>query len=138
MITSNKHNMDFLSVPNLFPWLIFNVNILRTIRIWIVTDQFCWCRLHFNLRGKLYKRKRTWRWTIIWGIGYYFKYFRGWGKGGAAIIPGRQLIEGRLLFWGNTLHVFLPDGHLCSGKRTNYSVGHLFYCERCVSWVQMF
>ena len=30
--------------------------------------------------------------------GYYFKYFRGWGKGGVAIIPGRQLIEGRLLF----------------------------------------
>ena len=28
MITSNKLNMGFLSVPNLFPWLNFNVNIL--------------------------------------------------------------------------------------------------------------
>ena len=41
---SNKLNMGFLSVPNLVPWLIF--------RAWIVTDQFCWISLHFNLSGK--------------------------------------------------------------------------------------
>ena len=28
MITSSKLNMGFLSVPNLFPWLNFNVKIL--------------------------------------------------------------------------------------------------------------
>ena len=41
---SNKLNMGFLSVPNLVPWLIF--------RAWIVTDQFCWISLHFNLSGR--------------------------------------------------------------------------------------
>ena len=55
IITSNKLNMGFLSVPNLVPWLVF--------RAWIVTDQLCWISLHFNLTtwqgGK--KRKRRWR-----------------------------------------------------------------------------
>ena len=41
---SNKLNMGFLSIPNLVPWLIF--------RAWIVTDQFCWISLHFNLSGR--------------------------------------------------------------------------------------
>ena len=40
--------MSFLSVPNLIPWLISNVNNL-SIRAWIVTDQFRCIRLHFNL-----------------------------------------------------------------------------------------
>ena len=51
LITSNKENMGLLSVPNLVIWLIFNVNILGT-RAWIVTNQFCWIRLHCNLTGR--------------------------------------------------------------------------------------
>ena len=35
--------MGVLSGSNLSPWLIF--------RAWIVTDQFCWIRFHFNLTG---------------------------------------------------------------------------------------
>ena len=31
--------MGFLSVPDLFLWLIFNFNIL-SVRAWVVTDQF--------------------------------------------------------------------------------------------------
>ena len=52
IITSNKLNMGFLSVPNSVPWLIFIA--------WIVTDQFYWITLHLHLteRGK---RKRRWR-----------------------------------------------------------------------------
>ena len=48
MITSNKLNLGFLSVPNLVTWLIFNVNILG-VRAWIVTDQFCWIGFHSQL-----------------------------------------------------------------------------------------
>ena len=72
IITPNKLNMGFLSVPNLVPWLIF--------RAWIVTDQFCWISLHFNLTGRGKKEER-------------------WRKGGGGvIIRARRLIEGRLLF----------------------------------------
>ena len=34
-------------VPNLVPWLLFNVNVLG-VRAWRVTDQFCWIRLHVS------------------------------------------------------------------------------------------
>ena len=40
IIISNELNMGFLSVPDLFLWLIFNFNILG-VRAWVVTDQFC-------------------------------------------------------------------------------------------------
>ena len=39
IIISNELNMGFLSVPDLFLWLIFNFNIL-SVRAWVVTDQF--------------------------------------------------------------------------------------------------
>ena len=67
-ITSNKLNMSFLSVSNLVPCLIFSVNILG-VRAWIVTGQFCWIRLHFNLTGRGLKKEKVARgegWTIIW------------------------------------------------------------------------
>ena len=70
MITSNKLNMAFFSVPELVPWLPFIVNIL-CIRAWMVTDEFCHTRLQ---GGDLTKR----RWQ------------EGWG--GGAIIWGRRLL----------------------------------------------
>ena len=43
-------NMGFFqSIPSLVPWLIF--------RAWIVTDQFCWVSLHFNLTGRIKGRE---------------------------------------------------------------------------------
>ena len=59
---------------------------------WIVFYQFCWIRLHFNLAGRGLKKEKKAK-----GLGRggdYFKYFRLKG----AIIRGRRLIEGRLLF----------------------------------------
>ena len=43
----NKLNMGFLSVPNLVPWLISDVNILD-VRVWMINDQFCCISLHFS------------------------------------------------------------------------------------------
>ena len=40
-IKQTEHDMDFLSVPDLVPSLIFGA--------WIVTDQFCCIRFHFDL-----------------------------------------------------------------------------------------
>ena len=60
IITSNKLNMGFLSVPNLVPWLISVLNI----RAWIVTDQtpLQLCLLSklsiFNLTGREGIKKR--------------------------------------------------------------------------------
>ena len=98
--------MGFLSVPNLVSWLIF--------RALIVTDQFCWITWHTYTWQGGDKRKRRWR--EEWAGGDYsreaivlnisvragrlfkgddcFKYFRQSG----AIIQGRRLIEGLLLF----------------------------------------
>ena len=43
-------NMGFFqSIPSLVPLLIF--------RAWIVTDQFCWVSLHFNLTGGIKGRE---------------------------------------------------------------------------------
>ena len=43
-------NMSFFqSIPSLVPWSIF--------RAWIVTDQFCWVSLHFNLTGGIKGRE---------------------------------------------------------------------------------
>ena len=80
--TSNKLNMGFSCVPNMVPWLIFNVNTL-VVRAWITTDQFCWITER--------------RWRKGWGGGGNYRYVR------EAIIlnipsKGRQLIEGGLLF----------------------------------------
>ena len=48
IITSNKLNILWANFKcskiNMVPWLIF--------RAWIVTDQFCWIKLHFNLTGR--------------------------------------------------------------------------------------
>ena len=68
--------MGFLSVPNLVPWLIFNVNIL-SIKAWILTDRFCWIGLYsnFNLAGRGWKKEKKTR-----GVG--------------AIIQGMAIIQG--------------------------------------------
>ena len=47
VITSNKLDLGFFSVPNLVSWLIFNVNIIG-VRAWIVTDQSCWIGIYFS------------------------------------------------------------------------------------------
>ena len=73
IITSNKLNMGFLSVPNWVPGLIFGA--------WIITHQFCWIRFHFNFTRRVQKKEKMRR-----------------GVGGGAIIRGRRLIEGRLFF----------------------------------------
>ena len=69
--------MGFLSVPNLVPWVIF--------RAWIVTDQFCWISLHFNLtrRDKRKRRKREGR-----GRGDYLR---------------EAINRGMAIIWGNTV-----------------------------------
>ena len=43
--------MGSLSIPNLVPWLIFIA--------WIVTDQFCWITLYFNLTRRKWKEEKT-------------------------------------------------------------------------------
>ena len=83
--------MGFLSVPNLVSWLIF--------RALIVTDQFCWITWHTYTWQGWDKRKRRWRAEgggggRLFGGGDCFKSFRQSG----AIIKGRRLIEGLLLF----------------------------------------
>ena len=92
IITSNKLNMGFLSVPNWVPGLIFGA--------WIITHQFCWIRFHFNFTRRVQKKEKMTR-GVGWGGGWllfeggdYFKYFHQRG----AIIRGRRLIEGRLFF----------------------------------------
>ena len=97
--------MGFLRVPNLVPWLISNVNILD-VRAWIINDQFCCICLHFSYVCYPGSQFLTWQGRdkkekIARGVGGrlfeegdYFKYFRQRG----AIIQGRRLIRGRLLF----------------------------------------
>ena len=102
IFTSNKLNMGLiLSVPNLVPWLIFNVNILRHQRLnhhWSVLLhqtplQLCLLSklLIFNLPKK---NKRWWEgWGWLFKGGDYLKYFRQGGGGGFrwVIIRGRRL-----------------------------------------------
>ena len=44
-------------ISNLFPWLIFNVNILD-VRAWVVTDDFC-CSLSASSPFGGYREKKT-------------------------------------------------------------------------------
>ena len=69
--TSNKLNMGFSSVPNMVPWLIFNVNILG-VRAWITTDQFYWIRERED--GE--RGKGGGGGQILFEGGDYFKYYR--------------------------------------------------------------
>ena len=90
IITLRKLNVVFLSVQNLVPWLI--------VRAWIVTDQFCWIRFDpLQLDREEVKERgdgeRNGGDYSIEGDDY-FKYFHQRG----AIIWGRRLIEGQLLF----------------------------------------
>ena len=68
----------------------------------VVTDQFCWIRLHFNLTGGGGIKEKEYGETEIMGNGKlfegggYFQYFHLRG----AIIRGRQLIKEWLLFEG--------------------------------------
>ena len=104
IITSSKLNMGFLSVTNLVPWLIFNVSFQ--------------CR-YKQLSGKSLCQFLTWqgedkkkrRWQGGWG-GNYFKNFHQRG----AIIQGRRLIQGRLLFKGirySLTSLWESDHNLC-------------------------
>ena len=91
IITSNKLNMGFSSVPNWVPGLIFGA--------WIITHQFCWIRFHFNFTRRVQKKEKMTRGVgggrlLLFEGGDYFKYFHQSG----AIIRGRRLIEGRLFF----------------------------------------
>ena len=65
---------------------------------WIVLYQFCWIRFYLNLAGRGLKKEKKAKGCAGGGGrgagGDYFKYFRLKG----AIIRGRRLIEGRLLF----------------------------------------
>ena len=100
-ITSNKLDMSFLSVSNLVPCLIFSVNILG-VRAWIVTGQFCWIRLHFNLTGRGLKKEKVARgegWTIIWRRRLFSifpskgsDYMREAISRGTAIIRGNMVV----------------------------------------------
>ena len=62
IITSNKLNILWANFKcsklNMLPRLIF--------RAWILTDQFCWINLHFNLTGRGLKKRR---WQEGWGGG---------------------------------------------------------------------
>ena len=70
LITSNKQNMGFLSVPNLVIWLIFNANILGT-RARLSLISFVGSGSTATWQGGD-KRKRRWR--EGWGWGDYFKH----------------------------------------------------------------
>ena len=91
IITSNKLNMGFLSVPNLVPWLIF--------RAWLITDIVLLDQISFQLdreriKERVKEREGGWGgWRLLKG-GDYFKYFHQSG----AIFWERRLFEGRLWF----------------------------------------
>ena len=85
--------MDFLSVPNLFPWLIF--------RAWIVTDQFCWIRSSSTWQIKEREDGKRGGEGWLFKGGDYFQYFHQRGafwysreaiNGGTAIIQGNMVL----------------------------------------------
>ena len=92
IITSNKLNMGFLSVPNWVPGLIFGA--------WIITHQFCWIRFHFNFTRRVQKKEKMTRgWggggRLLFEGGEYFKYFhqRGAINRGTAILQGNTVVS---------------------------------------------
>ena len=113
--------MGFLSVPNLVPWLIF--------RAWIVTDQFLWIRVFFNLTGRGKKKEKmargVGRGVIILGS-WFFRMFLSKGgnysrevinQGTTIIIPAYSQPT---FFQGSCLHFFLFWSNMWIPDR-NYS-----------------
>ena len=95
MITSNKIDAGFFSAPNLVPWLLFNVNILG-VGAWIVTDEFCRIRFHFNLKGRD-MRKSRWREAV------------GREGGGGCDYSRKAINRGMAIIRGNTVLILYPD-----------------------------
>ena len=95
MITSNKIDAGFFSAPNLVPWLLFNVNILG-VGAWIVTDEFCRIRFHFNLKGRD-MRKSRWREAV------------GREGGGGCDYSRKAINRGMAIIRGNTVLILHPD-----------------------------
>ena len=93
MITSNKIDAGFFSAPNLVPWLLFNVNILG-VGAWIVTDEFCRIRFHFNLKGRD-MRKSRWREAV--------------GREGGCDYSRKAINRGMAIIRGNTVFLSHPD-----------------------------
>ena len=89
--------MGFLSVPNLVPWLIFNVNVLD-VRAWIITDQFCCIRLNFSYVCYPGCQFLTWQ----GGDKKREDGKRGWGGGdySTEVIILNISVKGGLLFEG--------------------------------------
>ena len=113
--------MGFLSVPNLVPWLIF--------RAWIVTDQFLWIRVFFNLTGRGKQKEKmargVGRGVIILGS-WFFRIFLSKGgnysrevinQGTTIIIPAYSQPT---FFQGSCLHFFLFWSNMWIPDR-NYS-----------------
>ena len=80
IITSNKLNMGFLSVPNWVPGLIFGA--------WIITHQFCWIRFHFNFTRRVQKKEKMRR-----GVGGGGDYSREAINRGTAILQGNTVVS---------------------------------------------
>ena len=81
IITSNKLNMGFLSVPNWVPGLIFGA--------WIITHQFCWIRFHFNFTRRVQKKEKMTR-----GVGGGGDYYSREATILSISIKGGRLFEG--------------------------------------------
>ena len=122
IITSNKLNMGFLSVPNLVPWLIF--------RAWIITDIVLLDKISLQLDREVIKERQDGERVgggggqLLKG-GHYFKYFHQRG----AIIWGRRLIEGRLLF-KEIRYVFAGIQTRSFRKFNKWSQ----ICDHCATW----
>ena len=109
-------------------WFLDSKGNILDVRAWIVTNRFCWIRLHFTRRGGD-KRKTIWRNGVEEND--YFKYFRQTGaiNLGAAIIRGNTVhCEARLTF-----PEFILILALVEKKNKKNKPLYNFYCADTVS-----
>ena len=114
--------MGFLSAPNLVPWLIW----------WLVTAQFCWITLHFNLTGRGWKEEKMAR-----GAGGGNDYSRKAINRGTAIIPRNTVHEASLSPAGRDTDSKIPANNF---HKTNHSTNKLFIYPTALeqsSWTRL-
>ena len=117
--------MGFLSAPNLVPWLIW----------WLVTAQFCWITLHFNLTGRGWKEEKMAR-GAVGGRGGD-DYSRKAINRGTAIIPRNRVHEASLSPAGQDTDSKIPANNF---HQTNHSANKLFIYPTALeqsSWTRL-